>query len=226
MRRRAAARAALDVEPGERLADRRAAPRARRREGDDLVPSAGRLDQAGERAADVVADARRGCESGLTSKAILTADTVEGVEVRAEHAVVGAARDHVARARPSARRRSGPCSVPSAGRRAARGSVAAAVRDARARCRRRRRAITVVCRSANERASPRERHGQRCRRGSARASRSTTRPGPRVVRVDARRRRVVARRAARPTPPDASSRAAGRWRDARPSGSTEPSAST
>ena len=46
----------LDVDPRERLGNRLFPARARRRERDDLVPPAGRLDEPRERAADVVAD--------------------------------------------------------------------------------------------------------------------------------------------------------------------------
>ncbi len=59
MRRGQRPRAQLDVEPGERLPDARRAAQARRRERDELVLAAGGLAHAGERAADVVADARR-----------------------------------------------------------------------------------------------------------------------------------------------------------------------
>ena len=63
----------LDVDARERLRDRPLPGRARRREGDDLVAPAGRLDEPRERAADVVADARSAdATAGDTSNAILT----------------------------------------------------------------------------------------------------------------------------------------------------------
>ena len=57
LRERQRHEAELDVEPVERTRNRPAAGRARRRERDDLVRPGRRLDEPGERAADVVADA-------------------------------------------------------------------------------------------------------------------------------------------------------------------------